>query len=322
MRTASVLAPLVAVIALILAAPPVAAEPRVIEASLEAPDDLTVGDRFHYVIKIEATKDTEVGVAAGALPAELELTGTPSAKTRSLGGGRVEITLDLEIAAFVPGELVIPPVVIVYREPDGTEGSVETGPQTIFVTSVLPSPGEVEPRNLKAQAEIGRASSVMLYTGVLAAVFVALAVVIVLIVRLQRPRPVALPVAAIEELGPEDRARALLAAAGDRFAKDHDYFTYYAAIAVTVRNYLTERYGFPAFALTTRELQAEMGRRGIDRWQARLVDGLLSQCDAAVYASYVPALERADHDLTAAFEIVEMSRPVPLPQPEEEAAVT
>jgi hypothetical protein len=52
-----------------------------------------------------------------------------------------------------------------------------------------------------------------------------------------------------------------------------------------------------------------MSRRGHDRWQARLVGGLLSQCDAVVYAHYRPAGGRADADLTAAYEIVEMSRP-------------
>ena len=80
----------------------------------------------------------------------------------------------------------------------------------------------------------------------------------------------------------------------------------------------TERYGFHAFALTTTELRNEMNRRGIDRWQSRLIDGLLTQCDAAVYARYVPALERAGHDLTAAFEIVEMSRPQPEPVADDE----
>jgi hypothetical protein len=38
---------------------------------------------------------------------------------------------------------------------------------------------------------------------------------------------------------------------------------------------------------------------------------LLEQCDAVLYAGYRPALERADADLTAAYEIVEMSRPAP-----------
>ena len=87
-----------------------------------------------------------------------------------------------------------------------------------------------------------------------------------------------------------------------------------------MRSYLTDRFGFPAFALTTTELQERMVRQGLDRWQARLVGGLLNQCDAVVYASYRPARERADADLTAAYEIVEMSRQA---EPElEEVAIT
>jgi hypothetical protein len=114
-----------------------------------------------------------------------------------------------------------------------------------------------------------------------------------------------------EEL-PEDRARVVLDTAGAGFSIGGDYIEYYSSIGVTVRRYLTERYGFPAFALTTRELEAEMLKRGLDRWQVRVASGLLQQCDAVVYASYRPAAERADADLTAAYEIVEMSRPEPV----------
>src|SRR5439155_25364280 len=91
---------------------------------------------------------------------------------------------------------------------------------------------------------------------------------------------------------------------------DHDYVTYYTTIGATERNYLTERFGFPAFALTTRVMRDQMVRRGMDRWQARITDGLLSQCDAVIYAGYRPAAQRSDADLTAAYDIVEMSRPV------------
>ena len=178
---------------------------------------------------------------------------------------------------------------------------------------------EIALRDLKPQAEIGQASALGLYLAALAVVVVALGLILLLIVRLQRPTAPPIVVVDLGILGPEDRARAILEAAGVAFAKDRDFVTYYGVIAVTIRRYLTERYGFPAFALTTSELQAELGRRGIDRWQSRLVNGLLVQCDAAVYARYVPALERADLDLTAAFEIVEMSRPLPEPL---EAAVT
>ena len=116
------------------------------------------------------------------------------------------------------------------------------------------------------------------------------------------------PPVVVEEM-PEDRARVVLDTAGAGFSLGGDYIEYYSSIGVTVRRYLTERYGFPAFALTTRELETEMLRRGLDRWQVRVASGLLEQCDAVVYANYRPAAERADADLTAAYEIVEMSRP-------------
>jgi hypothetical protein len=109
--------------------------------------------------------------------------------------------------------------------------------------------------------------------------------------------------------GPEDLARVDLDKAGVSFGTDGDLVGYYSSIGTTVRGYLTERYGFPAFALTTRELETEMLNRGLNRWQVRVAVGLLQQCDAVVYASYRPAPERADADLTAAYEIVEISRP-------------
>jgi hypothetical protein len=47
----------------------------------------------------------------------------------------------------------------------------------------------------------------------------------------------------------------------------------------------------------------------VERWQARLVGGLLERCDAAVYAGQRPDPASADHDLTVAFEIIELARP-------------
>ena len=121
---------------------------------------------------------------------------------------------------------------------------------------------------------------------------------------------------------PEDAARATLDEAGAAFAANRDYVAYYTALGNAVRNYLSRRYEFPAFALTTRELEAEMLRQGLNRWQIRVATGLLSQCDAVVYARYRPAAERADADLTAAYEVVEMSRPVEDAEEREEVPVS
>ncbi len=79
----------------------------------------------------------------------------------------------------------------------------------------------------------------------------------------------------------------------------------YRALGSTVKLELGRRYGFVASALTTIELRERMEGRGVDRWQARLVGGLLEECDAVVYAGYRPAAERREADLNMAREIVE-----------------
>jgi hypothetical protein len=80
---------------------------------------------------------------------------------------------------------------------------------------------------------------------------------------------------------------------------------HYRLLALCVRRFLSERYGFPALALTTSELEQRMEAAGVDRWPARLVCGLLNECDAVVYARYVPAATRAEADNAMAYEIVE-----------------
>jgi hypothetical protein len=312
------LAAILGLIAFLVIEAAVEAEPSVEGVQIDAPADLTIGDRFHYVVTLEAETGTKVGLAPGTLPPVFEQIGQPKTSSKSIGNGRSQITLDVEVAAFFPGDLAIPALELDYEEPDGDTGSVQTPAGRVLVNSVLPADGsQPQLRDLKPQMEIGTASSLGTYAAIFAAVLALLLVVVLLIVRSMRKKPApVLEVVDTTEMGPEDRARTILEAAGARFTSDRDFVAYYGTIAVTMRNYLTERYGFHAFALTTVELRDEMGRRGIDRWQARLVDGLLTQCDAAVYARYMPALERADHDLNAAFEIVEISRPKPLAEPE------
>jgi hypothetical protein len=289
-----------------------AADPEIVDVQIDAPERVTVGDRVPVQIKVHADRGTNVALVQGSLPPEVEIAAQPRTTSRSIDGGRVEVTIAFELAPFVPGEVMLPPMVLRYSMSGGSSGQLETPASRILVASVLPQQGEVAPRDLKPQAEIAAGGPGWVGPAV-AAAGLALIVTLALIIwrqRVLRSRPVPAAVALDQsELGPEDKARVALDQAGARFGQDGDYVTYYAAIATTTRRYLSERHGFPAFALTTRELQAAMRREGIDRWQIRVAGGLLQQCDSVVYAHYRPAGERADADLTAAYEIVEMSRP-------------
>ena len=289
-----------------------AADPQVTSIKIEGPSRLTVGDRFDIVIQTEADAGTKVTLVPSALPLNLSLIGVPDVKASPAGGGRVTTTIRAHVAAFFVGDAQVPPLQLQVRDAGGSVRQVMTPPLSLSVASVLPPSGNVEPRPLKPQAEIARVgTSAWVYgAGGAAMALIVLAAVIRRIWLRRAARVVTVTaISAPEVLGPEDEARLALDRDAASSLAEREYPAFYAAVATTVRRYLTQRFGFPAFALTTVELQARMVARGIDRWQARLVAGLLEQCDAVVFAGYRPAPERADSDLTAAYEIIEISRP-------------
>ena len=323
MRRAILAAVLAAGLAL-TAVPAHAEDPVIVDLRIASPPVVTVGDRIGYTIVVEVDEGAGIALAAAGLPPEVALVDPPETTRLPLANGREQVSISFQLAPFVAGEILLPPFPLRYSNPDGTSGVVEAFSSVIEVTSVLPAAGQVTPRDLKPQAEIGQAPPTWPLPALGALVA---ALVLLIIAALVRRRVVNYKITralrrAPVFTSPEDAARATLDEAGAAFAANRDYVAYYTALGNAVRNYLSRRYEFPAFALTTRELEAEMLRQGLNRWQIRVATGLLSQCDAVVYARYRPAAERADADLTAAYEVVEMSRPVEDAEEREEVPVS
>jgi hypothetical protein len=298
-------------VSILTLAPVYADDPVVVDLQIDAPDVVTVGDRVGYKIVVEVDEGTGVALAAAGLPVDVALVDSPQTDRTPLGDGREQVTLSFQLAPFVTGDVTVPPIPLRYTNPDGSTGDIQTAASAIQVSSVLPANGQVAPRGLKPQAEVGTPPPtwpVPVAAGIAAAV--ALLVIGFFVRRrLARRRTTQAQQTIPVYTGPEDLARQALDKAGAEFAASGDFVAYYTAIGNVMRRYLTQRYEFPAFALTTRELEAEMARLGINRWQVRVASGLMEQCDSVIYARYRPAAERADADLTAAYEVVEMSRP-------------
>jgi hypothetical protein len=108
---------------------------------------------------------------------------------------------------------------------------------------------------------------------------------------------------------PAEAARAELDRIASSGLASSDSAEYYARIAATVRAYLSRSFGFPAHALTRSEIEHGMTGAGIDRWPARLTANLLEQATAAEYALSLPAPERMQQDLDAAYEIIALTEP-------------
>ncbi|MBA4179388.1 MAG: hypothetical protein C0506_02260 [Anaerolinea sp.] len=259
---------------------------------------LEVGEQV--AVRLEVT--TEDGQSVEINPGGpswngVELVRVAASASRPAGGKTLH-TLDIVVAAFVPGEVEFQPSVTVVA---GAEASPRLLPAVkLNVLSSL-RPGEpLELSPLPPPVSIGGAESPLLKPalglGGLAALALLVALAVSIARRLTRRAPAVSPPAA-SPVPPT-----LLGAERDIVT---DPVTAYRTLASVVRSVLGQRYGFPAPSLTTHELKRRMEAAGVDRWQARLVEGLLEECDAVVYAGYRPAVERREADLTMAREIVE-----------------
>jgi len=285
--------------------------PVTVRASVDR-DQATVGDRITLTIVVEHDAGVSVdALAQTAAFGPFEVLAAEPPQERTLEAGRVETTLVFTVAAFRTGELEIPVIAVPYTDAADNTAAATAPAIPISVASVIPageSPTDI--RDLKPQLAVPGGAPAYVRPALIAAaavIAVGLAMLLARVLRRRRaPTPTGPPPL------PEDEARAELERiAGLALPDGGAHKEHYRLVGSCVRHYLAGRYGFPAVAFTTAELEEQMVSRGVDRWQARLVSGLLQECDEVRYGQYVPAAARADADLTAAFEIVEMTRPQP-----------
>ena len=277
--------------------------------------DPSIGDRLVLTLRVRHRADVAV-TATPEAPALIEF-GKPAVTTLAMPDDVVQTTVIWTVQPFVIGRVRLSPFPVAWVTQDGRAGRFQVQPPEFEVIPIR-APDDTGLRPLKDPVAVPGGPPVWLRPTLIAlAVLASLALVAgaaVLMVR--RVRPLIRPRGALES-GPapvpvtaESSARASLDdVAGMTLVGPAAFEQYYGTIAVVVRRYLSERIGFNAHALTTEELEQRMTANGVDRWQARLAGGLLERCDAAVYAHRFPDPASADHDLTVAYEIGELSRP-------------
>jgi len=260
---------------------------------------LGVGEQVALRLEISTAVGQSVEVNPGGAQWNAVEVVRVSRTTSRRVGDRAVHTVDLVVASFAPGTASFQPVVTIVN---GSEATQRVLPAlTLNVLSSLKPGDKLEISALPPPAEIEGAESPLLKPlvalGSIGTLF-AISTVLFLAARAfsRRPKPVAVE-------APQVVAPPTLSGAEEII--DIDPVGAYRTLSSVVRGTLGARYGFPASSLTTAELKRRMDAAGVDRWHARLVGGLLDECDAVVYAGYRPAGERRNADLNMAREIVE-----------------
>lgn len=304
---------LVSLASAVAAAAPPSQAPVVVEASADR-DRATVGDRITLTVVVRLAPGVQVELpATPTVLGDLEVLDAPPPQDILATDGSREVRLTYVVAAFRTGPLSLAPPPIAYTTGDGAKSEAAAAPIAIQVASVLPAgqpPSDI--RDLKPQLALpGEAATPLWPIGAglgAAALGLATAWLALRLRRRARTRPRREPAPATPSLEELALAELELIAARE-LVGGGDYKGFYASVAGCIRRYLTERYRFSAAAMSTSELEAEMTKHGVDHWQARLVVGLLAECDAVVYARYLPAAARVETSLAMAYEVLQLGAP-------------
>lgn len=301
-----------AVLAVFLMAAPVARaeDPPLVSVDTRVDiETITVGDRIRLTIVAQGVEGVvfEQPPAPEAFgPFEIldQRIGTP----QTTPDGGTLLRLEFTVTAFQTGVLTIPGLPITYTDPNGERQNVLAPDMPIGVRSVIANDPNAQLLDIKPPVAIPGAAVSYTEAAATAMMVAAALALTIMLLRRQRNRPAPLPAPVIRPaFSPEEAARAELVdieAAG--LLERGDYEAYYRRISHCLRMYLEQRYGFPALSMTTNELREALGKEGVDRWQARVVSGLIEECDAVRWAGYLPAQARAGRAIIQAHEVLEM----------------
>ncbi len=297
MKRAMFSALLVVLVAGVLALP---AAPALAEDEVRlAQPSAVLGEHVQVTVRVTVPPGSTVELTPGSESwAGVELVSIDSVTQVNQSQG-VQWLIQATVAAFLPGALSFAPTVSIVA---GSEARNVALPAVPFnVLPVLPADAPLELTPLRPPVAIAGAESPWLKPGIVFGVVAGAAVLALMVWWLGRALARRLRRSPAPALTPEV-PRSL---EGAEQLLHSDPVGAYRLMSAVVKSELARRYGVRATALTTTELRRRLESGG-ERWEARLVAGLLEECDSVIYAGYRPAAERREADLTMAREIVEV----------------
>jgi hypothetical protein len=286
---------------------------------------ILIGDVVRYSLRVTHAADVTVEMPTpGGNLGQFELRDYKVLPPQKKEGWTV-LGADYLISTFDTGEFVIPALSVTYTlKGDTTRHTLKSEPIKIQVQSLNPSEaGDI--RDIKPPLVPPRDWKSILLKVSAAVLLVAAAVAAWWYIRRRRQGKGILPERQTPPPPAHEIALAELKAlvASDWLATGK-HKAWHSELADIIRRYIEGRYGIDALEMTSRELLAALAGYGLEeRWLPGLRD-MLSICDMAKFAKYIPEPAETERLTAAAFDFIEGTKlewTEPEPQsPVEEAA--
>ncbi len=291
-------------IIIILALVSLAATVRAADISVESALDRNkgyLGDRIKYSLRIKA--DTLLAVDDVVLQGSVGdfdiLSWQPAGE--KIDGGEKIIDYSGVITTYQTGKVVIPPLPIKYRTPEGITDSILTDSITVYILSLVLDDSTADVHSLKDVKSLGAGYAWLYY--LIPAIAALAGLILFLILRKK---------VVLEEAGKIPLKSPWIAARDRLLALRNSALEpkpYYIELSEIIREYLQRRYGFSAPEMTTYEIRIEMDGISLsDDLRDRLLT-LLDNADLAKFAKYIPEKEFMETDFQRAWSFVEATTP-------------
>jgi hypothetical protein len=291
---------IIIILALVSLAPAVRAADISVESALDRNKGY-IGDRIKYSLRIKA--DTLLAVDDVALTGsvgDFDILSWQPAGERIDGGQKI-IDYSGMITTYQTGKVVIPPLPVRYRTPEGTADSILTDSITVYIMSLVMDDSTADVRSLKDVKSLGVGYAWLYY---LIPAVVALAGVILFLVL--RKKAVIEEAEKIPLKSPWIAARDRLLALRNSALEPKPY---YIELSEIIREYLQRRYGFSALEMTTYEIRTEMDSISLSEDLHERLLTLLNNADLAKFAKYIPEKEFMETDFQRGWSFVEATTP-------------
>jgi hypothetical protein len=196
---------------------------------------------------------------------DFEPVGPPLVRKAKGGGGLLEVTQEVKLAPFVPGETRVPGPVFSYEAPDGTKSVVRPPGVNLTVASRLPEgeePGQLAP---KPERPVRIPARSPWFWASIAAGLLAVAALVAWFVRRRKKKGTAAAETAPPPLPPDVELETALSALAARASSlDGDPRPFYSDLTHAAKRFLERHLGEPVLEWTTVETIRRLREKGAE----------------------------------------------------------
>lgn len=214
----------------------------------------------------------------------------------------------ITLTAFDSGFYVITPFSFNYHKPGDTATYLAETQAQLLTVNLIPVDTTKAIRDIKGPIEVGISWQEIAMYVIIGLVFIALALLIIYLVRKRKVKPVEVKQEVVKRPAHEIALEKLHELQDAKLWQQGNIKQYYTGISDTVREYISNRWNIDAMERTTDEIMHSSFIQHVSNETYNRIKSVLTISDLAKFAKYTPVAPENEQAIADAFTFVEETK--------------